>query len=103
VSPLLAVASGRRETGALLRRLVFAMERHQAQKRATLMRLEQNLKALSPQLVLDRGYSIVRDSRSGGVITRASQVAIGSSLDVVLADGLLTAVVERKNDGKKEI
>ncbi|WP_300670535.1 exodeoxyribonuclease VII large subunit [Desulfoluna sp.] len=102
-SPLLAVARGQQATDGLTRRLVFAMKQGQAQKRATLIRLEQNLKALSPQLVLDRGYSIVRDVKSGGVITRTSQVEIGSLLDVVLADGKLTAVVERKDDGKKEI
>jgi len=103
VSPLVTVASGRRETQGLSKRLGLAMDRRMTRKRDTLVRLHQSLTALSPQLVLDRGYSIVRDSRSGEVITRAAQVEIGSSLDVVLADGLLKAVVERKNDGKKEI
>ncbi|VFQ46705.1 exodeoxyribonuclease VII large subunit [Desulfoluna butyratoxydans] len=102
-SPLLAVEAGRREVRSLSRRLNLAMEARLARSRDTQKRLEQNLSALSPKLVLDRGYSIVRDSQSGEVITRAAQVEIGSSLDVVLADGLLEAVVERKDDGKEKI
>lgn len=102
-SPLVAVEMGHRETEGLSRRLGFAMDRLVSRKRETLVRLEGKLNALSPQLVLDRGYSIVRDSKNGEVITRASQVEIGSLLDVVLADGFLRAVVKRKNDGKKEI
>lgn len=102
-TPLLAVEAGRRDVRELSRRLSLAMEARLARSRDTQKRLEQNLSALSPQLVLDRGYSIVRDSQSGEVITRAAQVEIGSSLDVVLADGLLEAVVERKDDGKEKI
>ncbi|BCS95774.1 exodeoxyribonuclease 7 large subunit [Desulfoluna limicola] len=102
-SPLVAVAMGHREIEGLSRRMALAMERLVSRKREAIVRLEQSLNALSPQLVLDRGYSIVRDSKSGEVITRTSQVEIGASLDVVLADGSLKAVVERKDDGKKEI
>ncbi len=102
-SPLVAVEMGRRESESLSRRMDLAMDRLLSQKREAVARLAQSLNALSPQLVLDRGYSIVRDPKSGEVITQASQVEIGSSLDVVLADGFLKAVVERKDDGKKEI
>lgn len=103
VSPLIAVATGRREVRGLGKRMALAMDRRLTRKRDTLVRLEQGLNALSPQLVLDRGYSIVRDTKNGEVITGASQVEVGSSLDVILADGFLQAVVERKDDGKKEI
>lgn len=99
----MAVEMGRRESESLSRRMDLAMDRLLSQKREAVARLAQSLNALSPQLVLDRGYSIVRDPKSGEVITQASQVEIGSSLDVVLADGFLKAVVERKDDGKKEI
>jgi len=102
-SPLVSVTAGRRDVQGLSKRMGLAMNGRLTRNRDTLKRLEQNLSALSPQLVLDRGYSIVRDSRSGEVITRAAQVEIGSSLDVVLADGSLKAVVERKDDGKEEI
>lgn len=102
-SPLVTAKRGRDEIERLKRRLTRAMNHRLSQKREALIRHETSLTALSPQLVLDRGYSIVRDLKSGEVITRASQVKIGASLDVVLADGSLKAVVERSDDGKKEI
>ena len=102
-SPLFAVEQGNGETRRLYRRLELAMDRLISCKRETLARHDQSMTALSPLLVLNRGYSIVRDIKSGEVITRASQVEIGSSLDVVLADGFLEAVVKRSDNGKKEI
>lgn len=102
-SPRVEVALRRREIDGLSRRLALAMGQRQTRHKETLARLNQSLFALSPQRVLERGYSIVRDSKSGEVITRASQVKTGDLLDLVLADGLVRAVVERRDDGKKEI
>ena len=100
---MMAVKDGRDEIERLKRRLNRAMDLGISQRRETLTRHDTNLTALSPQLVLNRGYSIIRDMKRGEVITRASQVTIGASLDVVLADGSLEVVVERSDDGKKEI
>ncbi len=102
-SPMMAVKDGRDEIERLKRRLNRAMDLGISQRRETLTRHDTNLTALSPQLVLNRGYSIIRDMKRGEVITRVSQVTIGASLDVVLADGSLEVVVERSDDGKKEI
>jgi exodeoxyribonuclease VII large subunit len=55
--------------------------------------LRQQVRSLSPQSTLDRGYSVVRDL-SGHVISDAAQVKKGQQLKVRLAKGELGAVAE---------
>ncbi|MER3389644.1 MAG: exodeoxyribonuclease VII large subunit [Microcella sp.] len=50
------------------------------------------LRALSPQRTLDRGYAIVQDG-DGRVVSDASQAALHDALSVTLAAGRLTATV----------
>lgn len=57
------------------------------------------LQALSPLNVLARGYSLTR-SAEGDVIHAASQVQPGDAIEVLLADGTLTATVETTTLGK---
>jgi len=72
--------------------LMFALEK----KKARLGRMMGVLDSLSPLKVVDRGYSIV--TKKNEVIKSASQVKVGDHLDIRLAEGSLTAVV----DGVKE-
>ncbi len=51
------------------------------------------LDTLSPLAVLARGYSVVRDSRSGTVITDALQLHVGAELEVMLAKGRAAAEI----------
>lgn len=55
--------------------------------------LRQQVRSLSPQSTLDRGYSVVRDLE-GHVIADAAQVKKGQKLKVRLAKGELGAVAE---------
>ena len=55
--------------------------------------LKQQVRSLSPQSTLDRGYSVVRDT-AGHVISDASSVKPGQKLNVRLAKGELGAVAE---------
>jgi exodeoxyribonuclease VII large subunit len=55
--------------------------------------LRQQVRSLSPQSTLDRGYSVVRDL-AGHVISDAAKVKKGQQLKVRLAKGELGAVAE---------
>lgn len=69
--------------------------------RATLSRRRQRaqlqaerLKLLSPVASLDRGWALVR--REGGtIVRRATEVAVGDALAILMHDGVLAARVER--------
>ncbi|WP_413559362.1 exodeoxyribonuclease VII large subunit [Bdellovibrio sp. HCB209] len=67
--------------------LMFSLER----KKSRMDRMMAMLDSMSPLRVVDRGYSIVtKDSK---VIKSASQVNVGDSIDIRLAQGSLTATV----------
>ena len=55
--------------------------------------LRQQVRSLSPQSTLDRGYSVIRDL-DGHVISDAAKVKTGQKLKVRLAKGELGAVAE---------
>lgn len=68
--------------------LVHSLDR----KRSNLGRAMAILDSLSPLKVVDRGYSIV--TKNGEVVKSASQATKGDLIDIRLAQGSLTAVVE---------
>jgi exodeoxyribonuclease VII large subunit len=68
--------------------LMFSLQK----KSARMGRLMGILDSLSPLKVVDRGYSIV--TKNDEVIKSASQVKVGDKLDIRLAEGSLTAVVD---------
>jgi exodeoxyribonuclease VII large subunit len=66
--------------------------------------LNARLSALNPMAVLDRGYSIARKLPERSVLTAASQVQTGQSIEIVLARGQLLCQVEGKTDhGQKNL
>ncbi len=68
--------------------LVYSVER----KHSALTRVLAVLDSLSPLKVVDRGYSIVTKNKH--VIKSANQVKKGDSLEIRLAEGSITVVVE---------
>jgi exodeoxyribonuclease VII large subunit len=52
---------------------------------------------LNPHLVLERGYSVVRDSR-GTLIRGSAQIASGAALNITFAQGAAEAQVIRTSD-----
>jgi len=51
------------------------------------------LVALSPQAVLERGYSITRTPHDHKVVTHAAGITEGQALEVILYNGKLNVVV----------
>ena len=119
-SPLVRLATARKEMDALGRALVVArtnlLKRHQdrigrardrvegsaKQLRASMSRTLQNRRdrlqgiwalvaSLGPQSVLARGYALIRDE-AGGLVRSTAQVSPGQVLDIQLADGQFGAV-----------
>ncbi|MCX6115116.1 MAG: hypothetical protein NTV65_07880, partial [Proteobacteria bacterium] len=62
--------------------------------------LELRLKALSPQKVLERGFSIV--SVGGRHLRSVSEVKVGELMDVSIVDGVLSGTVSNVSDVSKE-
>ncbi|MGH6646569.1 exodeoxyribonuclease VII large subunit [Aquabacterium sp.] len=77
-------------------RLTRAVAQRQTQAHHRVDALQNRLHALDPQRVLERGYAWLSDA-NGHAITKASQAAIGSALDVVLADGRLQVEVSSRS------
>ena len=65
-----------------------------------LSHLRQQVRSLSPQSTLDRGYSVVRDEL-GHVVSDASKVAAGTKLKVRLAKGELGVIAEANSKSSK--
>jgi exodeoxyribonuclease VII large subunit len=82
--------------GAIRDRLAQQLDREEL----GLTHLRQQVRSLSPQSTLDRGYSVVRDS-AGHVISDAAKVAAGTKLQVRLAKGELSVVAEAKSKSSK--
>ena len=70
-----------------------ASERHLAARAEPQERLAARLRALDPQQVLARGYAWLIDDASGRAVTSSRQLAPGSRLQAVLADGMAAATV----------
>jgi len=66
-------------------------------RRSRFERLEEQLKALSPVAILERGYALIFDS-SGKLVKDSEQVEVGSEVSARLARGRLVAKVEKKSD-----
>jgi len=64
-------------------------------QKSRLGRLQLQLQALSPVSILERGYALVFDS-SGKLVKSTAQVGIGDDISARLAQGTLTARVQKK-------
>lgn len=78
-----------RYADALRATIEFAFEQY----RRKMDLLAGKLEALSPFAVLQRGYAIVRDAKTGRVLTRTEHFEVGQEAEVVLADGKLEVTV----------
>lgn len=87
----------RGEPDALIRRLAELAKGILRTRTAELDGLTRLCHGLSPQRVLDRGFSITRDS-AGTIITRPEQVTPGDTIESQLADGSITSRVEIRSE-----
>ena len=72
--------------GALAQHLRMAARAKHDARIAAVAALQSSLEHLDPGRVLERGYSVVRNAR-GEVVTDATRLAAGDSLDITLAQG----------------
>jgi exodeoxyribonuclease VII large subunit len=87
------VVDATRALGSRERTLVTAASHHLSRAALRLDAGETALRALDPRRVLERGYTITRDS-DGRVVKHAADVAAGSILETELADGRITSRVD---------
>lgn len=80
------------------RRLVAGARRGLQAQRDRLSRLEDRLRLLSPEAVLERGYSITLDATTGKVLRDAAEVTPGQRMVSRLAKGRVASVVEPGQD-----
>lgn len=69
------------------------LESHLGREELQLAHLKQQVRSLSPQSTLDRGYSVVRDP-NGHVLTDSAKVKSGQKLNIRLAKGELGATAD---------
>jgi len=86
------LAAGRRRLDAGQSLAVESIRRRLARRRSTFEQLVTQLNALSPLMVLERGYAIV--SNQSGIVKDAAAAPAASRIHVRLAKGELDAVVE---------
>lgn len=91
------------EVKLLSQRLTSALQQTVTKKNNDYRQLVQQLDALSPLKILGRGY-VYTSGEKGKTITKASEVAVGASLQLHFADGVVQAkaLAKEKNDGSQE-
>jgi len=75
----------------LRRRLASGVRAGLLAQKARLARLHDRLRLLSPEAVLERGYSITLDAASGAVVRDAASVQPGQRIISRLATGQVTS------------
>lgn len=93
-SPTNRVGLQRQRSDALARTAVRAIDQRLRTERTRLTALQSQLKALDPLAVLQRGYAVLFDPRTGRVISRIEQVEAGQRLGARVADGVIRVRVE---------
>ena len=83
----------------LKNRLVAAQNQNITRSKQRYIAQISKLEAMSPLKVLTRGYSMVQTER-GEVVRSVSQVSLGERIRVRLSDGILSATVMKKEEGK---
>lgn len=79
----------------LAQRLTTAMQRNLQRFDQRLQELHQHLQHLSPQQVMARGYSMVRD-KHGNIVSDSERLAVGDRLDITFAHGWARAELKEK-------
>jgi exodeoxyribonuclease VII large subunit len=91
--PRRVVAERRQRVDELVRRENAAQTHGMAVRRTELAGCASRLRALSPRLVLERGYALVQDRYSGVTIRSVRQVVPGDEVTINVHDGRVEAGV----------
>jgi exodeoxyribonuclease VII large subunit len=93
VSPTAGILTLRRELDLLQDRLSLSMRHQLRVSRRDVEALDEVLRALSPQGLLERGYAFVEDANLKTPIRSVSDLQDGSEIRAHLTDGCFTATV----------
>ena len=85
IEPHRLVGAKRIETHQLASRALAAVKSVLSKKQLQLTAAANRLETLDPRSVLDRGYSITTNQRTGKVITAAADVRVGDTINTELA------------------
>jgi len=91
------LAAIRKDLAAHASTMVAAMRAALLRQRSRVDQIQQQLKALSPVAILERGYALVFDS-SGKLLKSSAQVEPGDEISARLARGTFSARIEKKGD-----
>ena len=64
--------------------------------------LENSLRTLNPENVLNRGYSIVSNKKDNQLITKTDRLKVGDLLSITIKDGELEAKTTKINNKKNK-
>ena len=92
VSPMNTIEDKRMSVVALSEKIDNSIDHIAERKRSDLSSLAATLSALNPLSVLSRGYSAVF-GKGGNVIKSVNDVCAGENVDLKLADGTISAIV----------
>lgn len=95
-SPSARMASARQKTDELYRQAERAVEHRIVLARTQLQGLTQQLTALNPTNVLERGYAVV--TRGGTLVKRTQDVQPGDALKIQVSDGAVQAEVTENGE-----
>lgn len=98
VKPSVAIRRRSEALAQFRERFTEQVRRQLQMRRANLAGLESRLRLLSPQNVLERGYSITTDAESGRVLRNAADVQSGQRLLTRLHEGQVHSIVDPERD-----
>lgn len=93
-SPQKDIQALKEKSSGLHHMLVKEMQSHLNMKKERLTGTLKNLHSLSPLAILDRGYSICSDSKTGQAVIQSDDIKSGDQVSVTLAKGKLNCTVD---------
>lgn len=100
LNPQRSLDNRRQQLDTLLIRLDNAIQRTLERKNSQLDRVLTQLNGISPLATLERGFGMVRLA-DGTLVRSISQLSTGTAVDIQLADGSFTAVVQITNKAEE--
>ena len=93
-SPTIRVRVLRHRIGSIHQRLTYASIIDRERRRARIDALERELRALSPEAVLRRGYSMTTIKKDGSVLRTTTQIKGGEKLVTRVSDGSVESTAD---------
>ncbi len=101
-SPKIRISEAKMKLLQLQKQIYSLVKTKLQNKQQALHGLARTLDAFSPLGTLKRGYAIASNEMSGQILRNTRQIAINDKISVQLAEGQLTARVEKKSSGKSK-